>query len=76
MAGYCHILPPASLRSSTPLVNEGGKKSTLNYNLKIKDFFYFTTSLLIESILTFDVIRAKIKVTMTIKRRENHGHRQ
>ena len=26
MAEYRHILPPASLRSSTPLVNEGGKR--------------------------------------------------
>ena len=34
MAGYRHILPPSSLCSSTPLVNEGDKKSALNYNLK------------------------------------------
>ena len=33
IAGYRQILPPASLRSSTPLVNEGGKGSALNYNL-------------------------------------------
>ena len=35
MAEYLHILPPVSLRSSTPLVNEGGKGSALNYNLKL-----------------------------------------
>ena len=34
MAEYRHILPPASLRSSTPLVNEEGKGSALNYNLR------------------------------------------
>ena len=38
MAGYRHILPPSSLCSSTPLVNEGGKEWNDKLQFKVEKY--------------------------------------